>query len=318
MKPSHTAIKALDRVLGLDVAKASVVLFDPVSGRTCSVANNHKSLLAALRPFAGYDLLVCEATGGHERTTLEAALEVGLAAHRADAAKVKHYIRSLGGAAKTDAIDARWLSRYGQERGSTLIRWQAPDAERDTLASLVRLRQDLVNQRTAAKNRRGAPCADLAAHFLDKQIRFLNGQIAQLDKAIAQLLKTSPALADAAQRLRRHKGFGAVTISTLIALLPELGQLNRRQAASLARLAPHPTDSGQTSPRRRTGRGGRDGLKPALFMAALSAARHNQTLTIVYQRLIAAGKPKRLAIVAIARKLIVLANAALKPTCQLT
>ena len=318
MKPSHTAIKALDRVLGLDVAKANVVLFDPVSGRTCTVANNRKSLVAALRPFADYDLLVCEATGGHERATLEAALEVGLPAHRADAAKVKYYIRSLGGAAKTDAIDARWLSCYGQDRGAALSRWQAPDAERDTLASLVRLRQDLVSQRTAAKNRRSAPCADVAARFLDKQIHFLSGQIAQIDKAIAQLMKTSPALADAAQRLRRHKGFGAVAVSTLIALMPELGQLNRRQAASLARLAPHPKDSGQNSPRRRTGQGGRDGLKPALFMAALTAARHNPTLRTVYERLVAAGKPKRLALVAIARKLIVLANAALKPTPQLT
>jgi transposase len=318
MKPSHTAIKAYDRVLGLDVAKATVVLFDPVSGRTWTVTNNRKTLAAALRPFADYELLVCEATGGHERAALEAALQLGLPAHRADAAKVKHYIRSLGGAAKTDAIDARWLCRYGQERGVALVRWQAPDAERDTLASLVRLRQDLVSQRTAAKNRRSAPCAKIAAGFLDKQIRFLGDQITQLDKAIAQLLKTNATLADAAQRLRRHKGFGAVAVSTMLALLPELGHLNRRQAASLARLAPHPNDSGLTNARRRTGRGGRDGLKPALFMAALSAARHNPTLRTVYERLIDAGKPKRLAIVAIARKLIVLANAALKPSTQLT
>lgn len=245
-------------------------------------------------------------------------MELGLAAHRADAAKVKHYIRSLGGAAKTDPIDARWLTRYGQEHGASLVRWQAPEAERDTLASLVRLRQDLVGQRTAAKNRRAAPCNKIVAGFLDKQIRFLNDQIAQLDKAIAQLLKTSAALADAAQRLRRHKGFGPVAVSTMLALMPELGRLNRRQAVSLARLAPHPNDSGLSHARRRTGRGGRDGLKPALFRAALTAAKHNQTLKIVYQRLIAAGKPKRLALVAIARKLILLANAALKPTSQLT
>lgn len=313
MKPSKTTIKALDRVLGLDVAKASVVLFDPISGRTWTVANSLRSLTAALRPFAGYELAVCEATGGYERATLEAARLVGLAAHRADAARVKNYILSLGGAAKTDGIDARWLSRYGQERGGALPRWQAPDAERENLASLVRHRQDLVAQRTAARNRRGAPGAKPVAAFLDAQICFLDKQIKQLAKSIDKLLKASPTLAQAQSLLRQHKGLGPVATTTLLALVPELGTLNRRQAASLTRLAPHPRDSGQTLGRRRTGYGGRNGLRPALFMAALSAARFNKDLKTFYERLVAAGKPKRLALTAVARKLVVLANALLKP-----
>ena len=318
MKPSKTTIKALDRVIGLDVAKATVVLFDPGSGRTLSVANDLKSLIAALTPFADYELAVCEATGGYERATLEAAGLVGLAAHRADAARVKNYIRSLGGAAKTDAIDARWLSRYGQERGQALMRWQARDADREALASLVRHRQDLVAQRTAAKNRRSAPGPATLAAFLDEQIAFLNGQINKLAKAIAQLFKTRPTLAADEACLRRPKGFGPVCAVTLLALIPELGTLNRRQAASLANLAPHPRDSGQTSGRRRTGYGGRSGVRPALFMAALSAARFNPDLKAFYQRLLAAGKPKRLALTAVARKLVVLANSLLKQQTALT
>jgi transposase len=313
MKPSKTTIKALDRVIGLDVAKASVVLFDPISGRTWTVANTRGSLIAALRPFADYELAVCEATGGYERATLEAARVVGLAAHRADAARVKNYIRSLGGAAKTDDIDARWLSRYGQERGADLPRWQAPDAERESLASLVRHRQDLVAQRTAARNRRGAPGSKPVAAFLEAQIRFLDNQIEQLASAIDKLLKASSTLAAAQTVLRRQKGLGPVATTTLLALVPELGQLNRRQAASLTRLAPHPRDSGQTAGRRRTGYGGRNGVRPALFMAALSAARFNANLNAFYKRLIAAGKPKRLALTAVARKLVVLANSLLKP-----
>jgi transposase len=314
MKPSRNAIKTLDRVLGLDVAKASVVLFDPISGRTWTVANQLSRLVEALEPFADYELMVCEATGGHERAALEAALTVGLAAHRADASKVKSYIRSLGGAAKTDNIDARWLSRYGQERGCGLARWQAPSATRDDLAGLVRLRQDLVAQRAAAKNRRGAPCSDAVAQFLERQVQFLDDEIRALDKVIAKQIKDDPDLADARERLRSHKGFGSVAISTLLALVPELGQLNRRQAACLTCLAPHPRDSGQTFGRRRTTRRGRDGVRPVLFMAALSAARYDPTLRAFYQRLIAAGKPKRLALVAVARKLVVLANSLLKPT----
>ncbi len=312
MKPSRNAIKALDRVLGLDIAKANAVLFDPVSGRTWTVANTLPSLIKALTPFAGHDLMVCEATGGYERAALDAALHVGLRAHRADAAKVKNYIRSHGGAAKTDDIDARWLSRYGQERGANLASWQAPQASREALASLVRLRQDLVAQRTAAKNRRGAPGASAAAAFLKRQVDFLDGEIRALDKAIAQLLKTDTELANAHAQLRKHKGLGPVASTVLLALLPELGRLNRKQAASLARLAPHPNESGQTHGRRRTGRGGRSGVKPALFMAALSAATHNPALSAFYKRLIQAGKPKKLAITAVARKLVVLANSSLK------
>ena len=312
MKPSRNAIKTLDRVLGLDVAKVSVVVFDPISGRTWTVANQLQSLLEALAPFADYELMVCEATGGHERAALQAALTLGLAAHRADASKVKSYIRSLGGAAKTDNIDARWLSRYGQERGDSLARWQASQASRDDLASLVRLRQDFVAQRTAAKNRRSAPVSDIAAAFLDRQVEFLDDEVRKLDKAIAEQIKGDPSLHAANDRLREHKGFGSVAISTLLALVPELGQLNRRQAACLTCLAPHPKDSGQTFGRRRTSRSGRDGVRPALFMAALSAARYNPTLKAFYQRLIAAGKPKRLALTAVARKLVILANSLLK------
>lgn len=314
MKPSKSTIKALDRVIGLDVAKANVVLFDPISGRTCSVANDLPSLVAALTPFADYDLAVCETTGGYERPTLEAAAVVGLAAHRAHAGWVKNFILSHGGNAKTDAIDARWLSRYGQERGAALPRWQAVHADRDALAGLVRHRRDLVAQRTAAKNRRSGPGLNAVAAFLDEQIRFLDAQIDQVAKAIAELLKASLALADAHTRLRQQKGFGAVAATTLLGLVPELGQLNRRQAASLTQLAPHPRDSGQTCGRRRTGHGGRNGVRSTLFMAALSAVRFDPDLKAFYERLIIAGKPKRLALTAVARKLVVIANAILKQT----
>ncbi len=319
MRPSTTSIKAMIRVLGLDVAKATVVLFDPVSGRTLTVTNKPKPLLRALKPFAGYELMVCEATGGHERAALEAASALGLAAHRADAAKVKSYIRSLGGAAKTDAIDARWLSRYGQERGPVLAVWTPPSREREALASLVRHRQDMVAMRTQTKNRLGAPGPQAVKRFLKAQLAFIEKQVAEIDRTMKTLLKASPALGAAEARLRAIKGIGPVSARTLLGLLPELGSLNRRQAASLAGLAPHPNDSGQTSGRRRTGRSGRAGLRPALFMAALSAARTHPHLKLFAQRLIDAGKPKRVVFTAVARKLLVIANTTCKdPAPQLT
>ncbi|HEY1880212.1 MAG TPA: IS110 family transposase [Caulobacteraceae bacterium] len=319
MKPANSRIKTMDRVLGADVAKASVVLFDPVSGRTLSVPNQAAALIEALSPFASYELMVCEATGGYERAVLAAATALGLPAHRADPAKAKNYIRSHGGAAKTDPIDARWLSRYGQERGAGLPLWAPPDQDRDALASLMRHRQSLVVVRAEAKNRRAGPAPEALRSLLEAEIAFLEDHIARLDRTVGELIGDNPDLAQAEARLRCIPGIGPVAARTLLALLPELGRLNRRQVASLAGLAPHPRDSGQASRRRFTGRSGRSGLREILFMAALSAARAHPQLKTFAQRLIDAGKPKRLVFTAVARKLLVIANAVSKPAAlQLT
>jgi transposase len=311
MRPRHGPIKGLNRVVGVDVAKATVVLFDSQTQRTCKVSNEPQALHRALSAFVDYDLMVCEVTGGYERAVLEAAANLGLPAHRADPMRVKRYIASLGGAAKTDGIDAGWLARYGQERGESLPLWRPRQAEHDHLASLVRHRQHLVAARTEAKNRRSAPGCEPIAGFLDDQIAFLGQQIRALDQAIEALIAKAPELSRRETCLRDITGFGPVVARSLIAFLPELGQLSRRQAASLAGLAPHPRDSGQLQGRRRTGKG-RDGLKSILFMAALSASRANSSLSPFAQRLSVAGKPKRLVLTAVARKLVILANTRLR------
>jgi transposase len=171
--------------------------------------------------------------------------------------------------------------------------------------------------RTEAKNRRAAPRCEPIAGFLDAQITFLDQQIDQIERAIEAVIAKAPRLGDGEQRLRAIAGIGPVVARSLLALLPELGHIGRRQAASLAGLAPHPRDSGQRSGRRRTGKG-RDGLKPILFMAALAAVRANPTLKAFANRLEQAGKPKRLILAAVARKLIVIANATLRDQPQLT
>lgn len=315
MTPSLPCVQSGDppRILGLDVGKASVVLHDLATGQTRTVPNTFQALTAALADHADHDLLVCEATGGHERAALDAALAVGLPAHRADAAKVKAFIRSWGGRAKTDPIDARWLALYGQERGSRLARWTPPDPDRQAFAQLVRLRAEAVARRTAVKNRRGAPGSNgPTAAFLDAELDFLANQIAALDAGIERLINTLEDLNRDAQALRSIKSIGPVAASALLAFLPELGLLNRRQIASLAGLAPHPRDSGETR-KRRIMTGGRADLRPVMFMAALSAARSHPDLKSFYERLIQNGKPKRLALAAVARKLVTFANATLKP-----
>lgn len=309
-QPHRSANAGLNIIAG-DVSKRTVMLRAGLAGQPQSVANTVPALCEALRPFAGYDWLVCETTGGWERPLLEAAAIVGLKACRADASQVKAFIVSHGGRAKTDGIDTGWLVRYGLERAPSLKPWAPPSQERQAFTELMRHRQDLLTQRTQAKNRRSAPCRPAVQALLDEQVAFLSGQIQRVDQDMASLIDACPDLAQDEQCLRAIPGIGAVVARTLLALLPELGGFGPKQIASLAGLAPHPKDSGQSSGYRRTGPG-RSGLRPILFMAALSAARRHPQLAEVYQRLLKAGKPKRLALTAIARKLLVIANGVLR------
>lgn len=313
-------VEPVTAVLGIDIAKNTMVLHDSVSRRTWSIANTDVAAREALAPFAGHDLVVCEVTGGYERKLLNAAHELNLPVHRADPAKAKAFIASHGGHAKTDMADARWLARLGLERGASLARWCPPDTEREAFASLVRHRQTLLTQRTATKNRLGAPGSAPLRDFLRAEIDFLTAQIQTIEQRI-KTLSAAPRLARIQDVLLAIPGIGPVVASSLIAFLPELGQLDRRRIASLAGLAPHPRDSGTMTGRRHT-RGGRCELRPPLFMAALSASRAGSTLKQTYDRLVDAGKPKRVALTALARKILVIANARVRDanlkTSQLT
>ncbi len=291
----------IQSVLGLDVAQDSVTVHDSGTGRTVTVPNEAAALRALLATVPACRLAVCEATGGHEDVVLAVLDELGLPAHRADAAKVKAYIGSFGKRAKTDAIDARWLARYGLDRDARLPRWTPPAAAQQTLKALIARRADLVAMRVQEKNRLQAP----------RTRADLTRRIATLDAAIEACLNADRRLAARAATLRTVPGIGPVLAATLQAIMPELGRLNRRQAASLAGCAPHPRQSGTRNAYRAT-RGGRRQLRPLLFVAALVAARPQSPLATTYQALINAGKAKRLALTAIMRKIIVIANARLR------
>ena len=231
--------------------------------------------------------------------------------HRADARKVKAFIRSFGTIGKTDAIDAKALARYGSDRWAELARWQARDRERLRLQGLVLARRDMVRDRLAYANRRAAPGAEPAHAHLDALLASFDAQIKAIDADINVLTAQCQPIARAVNTLVAIKGMGAKTATALIALMPELGSLARRQAAALAGLAPHPRQSGELDAYRRT-RGGRPEVKRVLFMAALSARKHNPTLKAFFERLVLAGKKPLVAITAIMRKLVVIANAKLK------
>lgn len=298
--------------IGCDVGKTNIVVFDSRNGQTTTIQNRPAELECFAARLDQSCFVVCEATGGYECALLAALVLAGIPAHRADARKVKAFIRSFGTLGKTDAIDAHALARYGQERAPQLVRWQPPDPVRDQLQALVLTRRDLVAERQGCSNRLAAPGTDVVRPYLGKLEACLREQITAIDEAIEALIHNHTALAAAAKTLRGVSGIGPATAAALIALMPELGRLDRRQAAALAGLAPHPNQSGAMNAYRRT-KGGRPEVKRTLFMAALSAIKHNKTLKAFYQRLQENGKKPIVALVAVMRKMIVICNALLRP-----
>lgn len=304
------------RVLGCDVGRDSVVVFDSLTGTGQTLDNTPKALRRLVSDLSGDVLVVCEATGGHEATLLSVAVDAGLPAHRADPRKASAFIRSLRGHGKTDRIDAQGLCRYGLERGRELAPWQPPTESQTALRGLVRLRADLVRDRSDDARRLKAPGDGPDKRHIRATIEALNSRIAAIETDIDRRIKDDRQLADTVATIRDIPGCGAKTAIALAALMPELGHMNRRQAAALAGLAPHPNQSGSTDGYRRV-RGGRRDIKSALFMAAMAARRFNPKLRDHYDSLRLRGKKPIVAIVAIARKLITIINArirdALKP-----
>lgn len=299
----------IESAIGFDASQETVTLHDRLSGQTLTVENAFAPLHAAIEPFKDRELAVCEATGGHEDALLAALFAHGVPTHRGDGGKISAFARSLG-RAKTDRIDARMLARYGAERGDSLQRHVPPQENQLRLTALVRRRMELVEARKIERTRAKAPRAGLIEASLARAIAFLDQEIETIDAQIASLCQASPETARRKAVLEAIPGIGHVTAATLLGLIPELGLISRRRAAALAAVAPHPRDSGATS-KPRTTTGGRRPLRPVLFIAALAAVRGDNRFAAFYRKLVAIGKPKRLALVAVMRKIVVVANARL-------
>lgn len=306
-----TAIGRVLRILGCDVGKAKIVVFDTLTGRTREIANEPEALEDFVQELDGTCLVVCEATGGYERNLLVAAADAGIPAHRADARKVKAFIRSLGRIAKTDAIDAQGLARYGQERHQDLALWQPPADVLEELQTLVRLRRQLVGYRTALTNQFKAPGGKAAKPHLESLIDTTAERIRKIETDLETLVEQDLKIAKRVEIITEIPGCGLVTAIGITALMPEIGTTTKRRITSLAGLAPHPYDSGNHHGYRRT-RGGRPEIKQILFMAAMAARNHNPDLKAFYTRLVENGKKPLVAITALMRKLITIINARIR------
>lgn len=305
IKPAYT------RFVGLDIGKATIAVYDSHTGRSTTIANTRSQLNALVKACDTDTLAVCEATGGYEVLCLNVFVNAGMAVHRADARKVKAFIRSYGTLGKTDELDARALARYAHERAAKLSLWRPLPKSRKTLQALVLRRDELVAMRTAEKNRLQAPDNHDVRGSIQALIRHLRRQITTLEKQISALIEETADLRQSQNTMTSVPGVGTVTAAHLLALMPELGTMNRRQIAALAGLAPHPKDSGSHNGYRKV-RGGRTHVKRALFMAALCACRVNPALKHSYQSMIKNGKKPIVATTAIMRRLIVIINAKIR------
>lgn len=261
---------------------------------------------------AGVDLVVIEATGGYERGVLCALQTVGLHVARVNPRQARDFAKSMGVLAKTDEVDARVLRDFANvlARHAQRERYITPmvDERRQELAELMSRRRQLVDMRVAEGNRR-EHAAKRAARSIDSVLKTLDKQLqaidADIDEHMDQHFKMQRSLLDSV------KGVGPVTILTLTAALPELGRLDRRAISKLVGVAPLADDSGKRKGKRRVW-GGRAEVRAVLYMAALVAIRHNPVIQVFHSRLIAAGKPKKVAIVACMRKLLTIVNAMLR------
>jgi transposase len=296
--------------IGIDVSKQYLDVVLHRQGAAQRVTNDPEgiaALVAQLRPCAP-QLIVLEATGGYEAACALALQDAGLPVLVVNPRQARDFAKSQGILAKSDRVDARVLAQFAAT--TTLAPRPLPTGPLRELAALVTRRRQVQEHLTAERQRRPF-AAGLVAESLTAAIAEYTRQLKQLTAAIGRLIRDTPALRGPAERLRSVPGVGPVVAATLLGALPELGTLSRRQIAALAGVAPLARDSGKQRGRRHVW-GGRASVRQALYMAALVASKHNPVIRAFYQRLLAAGKPKKLALVACMRKLLVILNALIK------
>jgi transposase len=253
--------------------------------------------------------VIFEATGAYHRALSQALERAGQPFCKVNPRQARRFGQALGKLAKTDRIDAAMLARMGQVL--ELEPQSPPGGKQFDLSALSAARHALVKDRSALLARRGVATHALVLRQLDRRRAAIEADIAELDAALAELVQADATLCARQAILVSIPGVAAVTAATVLAEIPELGRIEGRQAAALAGLAPITRSSGQWQGRAFIG-GGRANLRRALYMPALVAVRFNPDMRASYERLVAAGKPKKLALVAIMRKLLVLANALLR------
>jgi transposase len=298
-------------VVGIDISKDCLDVHVHPTGESFAVARNAEgldALIARLVPL-GVQAVAVEATGGFETVVVASLGGAGLPVIVVNPAQVRAFAQALGKRAKTDPIDAAVIARFVQATKPEIR--PLPDADTRLLADLVARRRQIVQMMVAERQRETQLPTRHLRRSAGRLIKALEKELNVLDRGIDGAVRGSPIWREKEDLLRSVPGVGPVIARTLLAEMPELGKLDRRQIASLAGLAPWTRQSGRWRGKSFIG-GGRASVRAVLFMAAMVGARHNPILQAFHQRLIAAGKPKMVALIAVARKLLTILNAILR------
>lgn len=296
--------------LGVDIAKSHLdAAIGEEKRRFSNDTIGHRQLIKWVRQLSAAVQVICESSGGYERGLVRALVGARIKVSLVQANRVRQFARAAGILAKTDRIDAEVLCEFGKVMQPQTV--TAATLEQEHLRELESQRRHLTHLLVMEQNR-GARVSDASVQRLNRSlINQIKKQIEKLDLLIKEHIEQSPGLSAKAEKLTSIKGVGLRTAALLLAQMPELGQLNRREVAALVGVAPFNRDSGKMRGKRAI-YGGRRFVRHGLYMAALVAARHNPILRNFYVRLRAAGKPAKLALTATMRKLLIVLNSALK------
>jgi len=294
--------------IGIDVSKDRLDVYVRPSQACFAVARDGKGLahlIERLGPLDPY-LVVLEATGGFELTVAAALVAAGMPLAVINPRQIRDFARATGQLAKTDALDAKAIALFAEK-----VRPEprpVPDEQARALGELIARRRQLIEMMTAERNRRAQLHSRRLVKNIDQLLAMMQKQLSELDREVGNSIRGTPAWRQRDELLQSVPGVGDIVARTLIADLPELGSLDRKQIAALVGVAPFNRDSGKMRGRRTTW-GGRAKIRSTLYMAALVASRYNPVLTVFYQRLLRAGKAKKLALTAVMRKLLTILNA---------
>jgi transposase len=297
--------------VGIDVSKDRLDVHVRPTGETFTVTRDGKGLeelverLRALAP----TLIAVEATGGFETIVAAAVAGASLPLAVVNPAQVRHFARAIGKRAKTDPIDAAVIAHFAE--AVKPVPRPIPDAEARLLGELVARRRQIIEMLVAERQREKRVDAVRVRKSLARHIAALEKELPVIDSDIDTMVRGSPVWREKEDLLVSFPGVGGILARTFLAEMPELGSLRRRQVASLVGVAPYTRQSGHWRGKSMIG-GGRTAARTAVYLAALSAIRCNPVLKAFYQHLLAAGKPKMVALIAVARKILTILNAMLR------
>lgn len=297
-------------IIGIDVSKNTLDAYEAATQTHLQLPNTAHAIKHFFKQKKAISLVVFEATGGYEKPLQLQLMDLGIPFHRAHAHRAHCFIQSRGVLAKTDRIDATLLAAYGAQAH---IKADAPwSKDQLRIQELASRKQQVKEHIQAEKNRLSTPYVDpTIARSIKREIKRMTVEVTLLEEKLNQLIDQEHTMKTRWQLLQTVKGVGKEVATTLIAHLPELGQLPREAISNLVGVAPRNRDSGQHQGYRPISHG-RRAVRKALYMAALVASRHNPRMKAIYQRLVAKGKKKKVALVAVMRKMIIMLNAMVK------